>query len=173
MAKSETVMVKQNEHELKQRLARVEATLDALQQEKQEKILSRFRSTRLAPFIEAEAKFQKARPTLPHLKRFPATLQDFYRLIVKARDKAENQPRFKRFLRFIYQEIARKQECDSQVEQTFQTYQKHGFSLDIQWDHFAWRYMHWWAKEKTEAKRRGGLARAAKAAAGKKAQQTS
>ena len=38
--------------------------------------------------------------TLPRPKQWPATLADFYRLVVRGKDKTENQPRFKRFLRF-------------------------------------------------------------------------
>ena len=158
----------QNEDDFSQRLARIEATLAAQQEAQQQKNDARFRSARSAPLFEAHAKIQKESASLPHPKRYPATLHDFYRLIVKARDKAENQPRFKRFLRFIYRDIGREQERDSQVEQAFQSYQHHGFSVDQQWEYLAWQYTQWWAKEKSEAKRRGGLARAAKATAQKK-----
>ena len=140
----------QNEHELLQRLTKVEAALDRQQQERQEATLSRFRAARMAPYLMAHAEFQRECASLPHPKRYPAALRDFYRLIVRARDKAENQPRFKRFLRSIYQEVPREEERDSQVEQSFQRYQQHGFSADWQWEPVAGRYLRWWAKEKAD-----------------------
>lgn len=37
---------------------------------------------------------------IPQPNQWPATLNDFYRLIVRAKDETECQPRFKRFLRY-------------------------------------------------------------------------
>jgi hypothetical protein len=59
-------------------------------------------------------------------KQWPAALDDFYRLIVRGKDKTENQPRFKHFLRYmvekeqqeIRQEIERVPECERRDEST-------------------------------------------------------
>lgn len=44
-------------------------------------------------------KERNAHKVPPYPKTQPVTLDDFYRHVVKAKDKTENQPRFKRFLR--------------------------------------------------------------------------
>lgn len=63
---------------------------------------------------------------IPQPNQWPATLNDFYHLIVRAKDKTECQPRFKRFLRYmvekqqqeIRQKIERVPECESRDEST-------------------------------------------------------
>jgi hypothetical protein len=46
--------------------------------------------------------------------QWPATLSDFYRLIVRGEDETINQPRFKRFLRYIVEK--EQQEIRQQIE---------------------------------------------------------
>lgn len=63
---------------------------------------------------------------IPQPNQWPATLNDFYHLIVRAKDKTECQPRFKRFLRYmvekeqqeIRQKIERVPERDHRDEST-------------------------------------------------------
>jgi len=51
--------------------------------------------------IAEEAKRDRLpeRLTIPQPKQLPATLDDFYKLIVRAKNETENEPRFSRFLR--------------------------------------------------------------------------
>lgn len=134
--------------------------------------------------------------TLPTPKQLPATLADFYKLVVRGKEEKDNPPRFKRFLRFraegrkvevtgsrmdgqklifIFKPGTGKQPptqsaeaAEKAAERQFAEYQAAQFNQEA-WDDLARDYMRWWAWESTESKRRAGQARAAKAAADKKA----
>jgi hypothetical protein len=93
---------------------------------------------------------------IPRPKQWPATLADFYRLVVRGKDETQNQARFKRFLRYQVdeeqQEIRRDMEraghdseldalkwrllqtdeaVQKEVERRFASYETHSFGFDL------------------------------------------
>ncbi len=99
---------------------------------------------------------------IPAPPRWPATLKDFYRRIVEARDTADAQPRLRRYLRDSYYlwgyspHWSQDQE-DRRVDDTFQELRTKGFDKPS-WLAHARGYRRWWAGEVHEIKRRAGRA---------------
>lgn len=57
----------------------------------------------LAEVEKAERDREEGQPrrlAIPQLALWPAALDDFYRRVIRARDKADSQPRFRKFLRY-------------------------------------------------------------------------
>jgi len=106
-------------------------------------------------------------------KHWPATLDDFYRLIVYARDKTENQPRFKLYRLHYWRKVLANIKHPPMTEQEeldwsefdLKRFKRDGFPTEEKWTQEAKEYRRWWMRENTESKRRAGKARAAKAAA--------
>lgn len=133
---------------------------------------------------------------LPAPKQWPATLTDFYKLIVRCKVEKENPSRFKRFLLFRAEgrkpEIAETRIDGQKIVHTFKSgtgeqpptqsaeaaekaaerqlveYQTAQFNQET-WIDLARDYELWWEWKYSENKRQAGQARAAKAAADKKA----
>ena len=139
--------------------------------------------------------FEKA-STLPTPKQWPATLADFYKLVMRCKEEKDNLPRFKQFLHFRAEGNELKivggsidrpkfvltskpgmgeqtptqsaEAAEKAAERQLVEYQAAQFNQEA-WYDLARDYLRWWDWKSTESKRRAGRARAAKAAADKKA----
>ena len=128
---------------------------------------------------------------LPNPKQWPATLTDFYKLVVRCKQEKDNPLRFLRFLRFRAEgrglevvvsridgeklvhtfkrgtgEQAPTQSAEAieqAAERHFAEYRVAQFNQEA-WFDLARDYRRWWAWDSTESKRRAGQARADKAA---------
>src|SRR5262249_21965898 len=84
---------------------------------------------------------------IPWANQLPAKLEDFYRLVVKARDKIENQPRFKRWIRHTLEKkplLSKDPEAlEKELEKRFAEFQRMRFDGD-RWQHYAYNYLVWW-----------------------------
>lgn len=126
-----------------------------------------------------EAAEEQQRVPIPQPQQWPAPLQDFFRLIVKAKDKSENLPRFQRFLLWRINEIRRTVENDPGnedpkyspkpplVEGNEETTKTVRDSLAVYqhidkelWSPLAEDYMGWWKAETAAAKGFAGSVRA-------------
>jgi hypothetical protein len=95
---------------------------------------------------------------IPAPPRWPATLNDFYRLIMKVRDKADAQPRLLRYLlgsRYPFH--SSQDEEDRRVDDTFRELRTKGFDKPS-WLSHARDYRRWWAWEVHLTKQRAGRA---------------
>lgn len=109
--------------------------------------------------------------------RWPGTMDDFLRLIVKARDTTEGLPRFKRFLRnCLHQEQARRRLPRLSEEEEIDSVERRIKELKITpeaafsaewWPWVSYAYKAWWITEYHATKQRAGRARAAQAYARK------
>jgi hypothetical protein len=98
---------------------------------------------------ERQNRLQEARARLaaiPQPPQWPASLDEFYRLIVKAKDRTNCQPRFKRYLRAQGHEAA------------FKGFKEAGFPLPSIWNMHAQAYAEWWKEEKHTTKQLAGKA---------------
>lgn len=105
---------------------------------------------------------------LPAPEQWPAPLAEFYRLIVKGKDSADNQPRFRAFLLHQWREYSRPpsiklgpEDVERKADKEFEAIKESGFSIQ-QWREHAWAYTEWWTAQKHAAKQRAGLAGARK-----------
>jgi hypothetical protein len=95
---------------------------------------------------------------IPAPPRWPATLKDFYRLIMKVRDKADAQPRLRHYLLGLrYPFHSSQDEEDRRVDDTFRELRTKGFDKPS-WLSHARGYRRWWANEVHMKKRRAGRA---------------
>lgn len=120
---------------------------------------------RCAMAIEIQARFdsladEKAAVQTP--QQWPAPIDEFYKLIVRAKDRTTNQPRLKAYLLHIWQELARLKpkalnpsEADRQAEAHLLALKSNGFSRE-EWHEHAAPYLAWWKKQKTEKKQLAG-----------------
>jgi len=92
--------------------------------------------------------------SIPQPGQWPASLDDFYRIIVRAKDRAESQPRFKRYLRTS---------CKN-AESAFLDFKEVGFTARAVWNAHAAAYRTWWEQEKHATRQRAGHASTAKKA---------
>jgi len=102
---------------------------------------------------------------IPAPPQWPATLENFYRLVIKARDKADCQPRFKKYLRkqlderySVWRTVGESwppETIDPLAEKEFVRIQKEGFDEDG-WRWHAEVYLDWWEEEKRRSKQRAG-----------------
>ncbi len=115
---------------------------------------------------------------IPGPKKWPATTDDFYRFVIKAKNKEDAQPRLRAFLRSANLDHCTKQglsgsgliaEADRLTDLHFQSLKR--IDRDY-WNAMATDYLNWWLAASTENKRKAGRARAAKAAQ-KKSKKTS
>lgn len=122
-------------------------------------------------YHDDEARKRLEKP-IPQPKQFPATLDDFYRLIVRAKNKTESQPRFKRYLLWVlnYKRLnvefdprfaerpkpalmeGTKEAIDA-VESELRRYQNDGILHKIFWDSLAEHYRRWWEPQRLETNR--------------------
>lgn len=105
--------------------------------------------------------------------RWPGTLDDFLRLIVRAKDRTTGLPRFKEYLlecvrqdreRLKLPKLSQLAEITAveKVVKKLKAAPEAAFSAQY-WPWIAFAYAAWWKHQCYAAKRRGGLARAAKA----------
>jgi hypothetical protein len=100
---------------------------------------------------------------IPKPRQWPASLRDFYRLIMEVRDKADAQPRFRRYLSSIHNNWLAclspewsADGADRLTDATFHDLQSKGFDKDG-WLSHTRGYRWWWAQEVHCAKKAAGL----------------
>jgi hypothetical protein len=107
-----------------------------------------------------------AEAPIPGASRWPAKLEDFYRLIMKVRDKADAQPRLRHYLRdylhglyFLSRYLPHwsEEEEDRRVDDSFRELQEKGFDKPS-WLAHTRGYRRWWAAEIHMKKQRAGRA---------------
>jgi len=76
--------------------------------------------------------------SIPQPGQWPASLDDFYRIIVRAKDRTESQPRFKRYLRT----------SSKNAESAFLGFKEAGFTSRAVWNAHAAAYKTWWEQAK-------------------------
>lgn len=133
----------------------------------------------------AELTYQEYAPlkNIKQPKQWPATFQDFLRLVVKGKDEGEQLHRFRRYKLFQIrvanmmrsgrnrnEEIpvgnASEEEL-REIENIIASCRSDTYSKNA-WNSNVLFYLKWWASEKKDVKRRAGKARAAKAEGKKK-----
>jgi hypothetical protein len=93
--------------------------------------------------------------SIPQPGQWPASLDDFYRIIVRAKDRTESQPRFKRYLRT----------SSENAESSFLGFKEVGFTARTVWNAHAAAYRTWWEQKKHAPRQGTGRVGAEKKAA--------
>ena len=109
-----------------------------------------------------------------------AKFNEFLQMVVGGKDEGEQLNRFRRFLLSLNRENKAlragqtpnegppsKEELD-EIQEIITNFKSAPVTFRFVWEDYAFRFNNWWAKEKVEAKRRGGQARVAKAREKKK-----
>jgi hypothetical protein len=78
-------------------------------------------------------------------RKFPATLKDFLRLIVNARNRKAAMERYQNFL----SAQLKAENSEEKVESVFERDETNGFPDVDSWKIWAKRYLHWWKSERT------------------------
>jgi len=121
--------------------------------------------------------------TVRRPKQWPATFQDFLRLVVKGKDEGEQLNRFRRYKLFQLRvanmirsggnrneeiPVGNASEEELREIENIIARCRHDTYSKIIWDNNVRFYLKWWTLEKKDVKRRAGKARAAKAETKKK-----
>jgi hypothetical protein len=103
---------------------------------------------------EIEEIARETSKSLPMPLKFPATLDDFFRLVVNARTKADATARFRSFLSTYYFDIQHGRSPSTESEALNWTVEQFecvkrgdkagGFFCDALWDRMALAYREWW-----------------------------
>lgn len=98
---------------------------------------------------------ERYKKTVPKADKFPATLDDFFRVIVKARTEADNIKRLRDFLRSESQEAAEAAKIDletyvaNQIHKIKEEDKTGGFFSEHHWEEFGGHYLDWWKQQKS------------------------
>jgi hypothetical protein len=111
-------------------------------------------------------KADPSEPPIPDPEHWPATLKDFYRLVIGAREEGDCQHRFKRFLESeaddrmeVWRGLGEtwpEERIAEKAHAEFMRIQQTGFAQDS-WEHHAQCYYEWWKAELS--KTRSGVGR--------------
>jgi len=105
--------------------------------------------------IEKIETMQRYEKTVPLPTKFPATLDDFFRLIVKARTVADATKRLRDFLCYSYFKSGNTQKNDAgayaanQIQKMKDGDKNGGYFAQQQWRSFAGHYMDWWKRQRS------------------------
>jgi hypothetical protein len=115
--------------------------------------------------MAAAERLDEWKKTVPKPESFPATLEDFYRLIVKARTPADCAKRFRDFLGNVCsrypapgkgESLARTAPEDSaiiHIQKIKDADKEGGFFTESKWLALAGRYSDWWKQQKSSKSR--------------------
>jgi hypothetical protein len=115
--------------------------------------------------IAAVERLEESKKAAPKPESFPATLEDFYRLIVKAKTPADCAKRFRDFLGNVFArypspgngksraKIAPEGSAIMHIQKIKQADKEGGFFTESKWLALVGRYSDWWKQQKSSKSR--------------------